>query len=429
MNRGFVVGDRPLGTSGDVHPLWNASYGAVSSYWALAASVIGESHLAHGMSRDDAVVIRCVGPWLAVGVSDGVGSRPLSRLGATGVADALTIALLSDLTPRLRPVPPEPLPPSRQKAWERIIATLPERTEVMSIGNDGVLPAGSLTWWIPFDDRGGEGQKPADTPAIPARTSSTDALSHPERDRTELATAEEMTDHIAADIPKQMMQTGSDPNATASAAVQARVRSPAEARDLAGRMRAAFEAAHKTVWQRASTYNLQPGDLSCTALALILNTTTGQFAVGQVGDGTFLGLREDGNVTVFLDPDDDSDLQKTYAIGSPKWEEHFSCKSFLPGTGADSWRSFFVMTDGISSDLLYAPRETMERWARSAQAGLDQMSTPQDAAGAMVRALAMYNRQGSFDDRTLAIVTRRDSTSAHRQDNAGRQERAGADSD
>ena len=67
-------------------------------YLVVGASAIGHLHLYHQTPRDDAFVIRCVDPWLAVVVSDGVGSRPFSRYGATCVAEVLSAYLLQPFT-------------------------------------------------------------------------------------------------------------------------------------------------------------------------------------------------------------------------------------------------------------------------------------------------------------------------------------------
>src|SRR5438105_2012236 len=107
MHSGFVVGDRILGvSSGDTHPLWTAAYGVLGPYWILLASAVGQLHLAQEQSRDDAVVARSAGAWLAVAMADGVGSRPLSRYGATYVADSLASKLLQRLLPPVQAVKP-----------------------------------------------------------------------------------------------------------------------------------------------------------------------------------------------------------------------------------------------------------------------------------------------------------------------------------
>lgn len=49
----------------------------------VGASVRGRLHVYNKVPRDDAFAVRSNGLWLAIAVSDGVGSRPLSRFGAS----------------------------------------------------------------------------------------------------------------------------------------------------------------------------------------------------------------------------------------------------------------------------------------------------------------------------------------------------------
>ena len=88
MATGFVVGDRGLGASGDTHPAWMLGHATAGDCLVTGASAIGKIHLEHGAQRDDAFLVRTNGAWLAVAVADGVGSRPLSRYGATYVVEA-----------------------------------------------------------------------------------------------------------------------------------------------------------------------------------------------------------------------------------------------------------------------------------------------------------------------------------------------------
>jgi len=74
-----------------------ASYGQVGNYTYLGASTIGKLHLRDARPRDDAYAIRQHGDWLAVGVSDGLGSRPKSRFGSCFAAESLTGYLLSGI--------------------------------------------------------------------------------------------------------------------------------------------------------------------------------------------------------------------------------------------------------------------------------------------------------------------------------------------
>jgi hypothetical protein len=118
MLTGFVIGDRGLSASGDTHPFWMMAHAVAGPYLVVGASAVGQIHLGQGLPRDDAFVIRAAGPWLAAAVADGVGSRPLSRYGATYAVEALTALLLRPLVPRAtagEKTATQPLSPHRSK--------------------------------------------------------------------------------------------------------------------------------------------------------------------------------------------------------------------------------------------------------------------------------------------------------------------------
>lgn len=64
----------------------------------IGASVRGRLHEYNETSRDDAFAARCNGRWLAVAVSDGLGSRPLSRYGASFAANKLSTRFFHSVT-------------------------------------------------------------------------------------------------------------------------------------------------------------------------------------------------------------------------------------------------------------------------------------------------------------------------------------------
>lgn len=87
--RGFVVGDRIIGSTADSHADLCAGYGEIGMFRFVGASVIGKSHIRDGSPRDDAFAVRSAGEWLAVAVADGMGSRKRSRYGASYAVEAL----------------------------------------------------------------------------------------------------------------------------------------------------------------------------------------------------------------------------------------------------------------------------------------------------------------------------------------------------
>ena len=108
MQTGFVIGDRGLSSAGDTHPAWMMAHAKAGGYLIVGASAIGQIHLAHAKPRDDGFVIRRIGNWLAVAVSDGVGSRPFSRYGATYAVESLAATLIRPFISILKPEVVEP---------------------------------------------------------------------------------------------------------------------------------------------------------------------------------------------------------------------------------------------------------------------------------------------------------------------------------
>src|SRR2546421_10489708 len=135
MLTGFVIGDRGLGASGDTPPNWVMAHAEVGPYLVVGASAVGQIHLAKKLPRDDAFAIRSVGPWLAVAVADGVGTRPLSRYGATYVVESLTLLLLRKLAPPIKlaknqlPTDPSSIPSSAKEDAELKYLAPPPTTE------------------------------------------------------------------------------------------------------------------------------------------------------------------------------------------------------------------------------------------------------------------------------------------------------------
>ena len=94
--RGFVVGDRILEQAADSHADWCAAYGRLGAYRFIGASAIGKLHIRDSRPRDDAFAVRSAGEWLAVAVSDGMGSKKQSRYGASFAVEALCEHLLRE---------------------------------------------------------------------------------------------------------------------------------------------------------------------------------------------------------------------------------------------------------------------------------------------------------------------------------------------
>lgn len=93
MNRRFSIGDPIPSQLTDKHIDMRANSARLGRYCVAGASVRGRLHKYNKVPRDDAFAVRSNGTWLAVAVSDGVGSRKLSRYGASFAVNRLCTRL------------------------------------------------------------------------------------------------------------------------------------------------------------------------------------------------------------------------------------------------------------------------------------------------------------------------------------------------
>jgi hypothetical protein len=422
MLTGFVIGDRGLGSSGDTHPAWMMAHAEAGSYLIAGASAAGQLHLARQLPRDDAFIIRSLGPWLAVAVADGVGSRPLSRYGATYTVEALTTLLLRPFAPPLKaekPAPPgggtrapaeqlvppptieatdlklPPDPKTRQKNFEAMLASIGSWLRELVTGPEPALPPelsaqelrqiGSIGWW------------PSPTQVNPPAEQQKPATSEVQQEPQQAAPPPQAPDLAE---PAGMPDT---PN-------------------LMSIMRDAFVKSHLGLRQHAENLKLNLADLGCTALALLFNTATRSGVVGQVGDGALLGLTARGRVQELACPPETDDPQSVYTITRPDFEKYLTLAT-IERPPADPFVAFYVMTDGVSADLLYSPRqEELEVWAQGVDQNLRSSPSPGQAAAGMLNWLATYQVKGSWDDRTLVVITQRERNHGDRQAAAGQSE-------
>ena len=160
--------------------------------------------------------------------------------------------------------------------------------------------------------------------------------------------------------------------------------------------------------EHARSLDLELVDLGCTALALLLNVETGKGAVGQVGDGAILGLTAQGKVLELVQPPDTGDPQATYTLNKPNFGRYLALDE-IARAPEDPFVAFYVMTDGLSGDLLYSPKpKALENWAQKVDYILRVSPSPAQAAAGMLNWLATYTVKGSWDDRTLVVITRRE---------------------
>jgi hypothetical protein len=359
MQKGFTIGDRPLGLLSHLHPPWNMAYAVHRQYRIVAASAIGQSHLAHGGTREDAFTIRALGPWIAVSVADGVGSCSHPHCGAAYTVDLLSSQLLrkSSDSARRGEMPSKNPDPSLIQEDFGFLEEAPWVEDVPT----GIWQAGSVGWGLnsPIRD------------AHPPKTQKADQI------ESQFDSQEEdwESDPFSSQLSEEMIHQS-------------------------------FARTHHFLGDYARHLEVRIDDLGCTALALLFNTETDELAVGQVGDGALLGLRSSGKVELLTDSMEESDsLQSVYPITGSNWSAHFTGHWWEPDS-TDPFCALFAMTDGISADLFYSPGEQWKDWCVNQVNAAKHFTHPSQAASSLLHWLASYKIKGSWDDRTLVMLWR-----------------------
>lgn len=418
MPTGFVIGDRGLGASGDTHPAWMMAHTQSGPYLIVGASAAGQLHLAKQLPRDDAFLIRSIGSWLAVAVADGVGSRPLSRYGATYAVESLTSQLLRPFTALPKPAKPEPsiktsssvrndlAPPSAAEELELVPFELKSFHEAKRSIREIFMT--TLSSW-----RQKQGENLS--PSLPEKVSQeflqvASVGWWPSPDFS--ASHEKLQQGVQASRSTQFK----DPTVTA---VPGQVEGESQSQLLLGDInllpivRKAFDKSHQGLRHHAESLGIELKELGCTALALLLNIETGTGAVGQIGDGAILGLTTHGKVEELVHAPDTDDPQATYTLNSSNFDQYLAVSVFDP-PAISPYVAFFIMSDGVSGDLLYSSRP-LEEWATPLNGNVLAAPSPAQAATGMLNWLASYRIQGSWDDRTLVVITRREKSHGNDQ--------------
>jgi len=422
MLTGFVIGDRGLGTSADTHPFWIMAHAVAGPYLVVGASAIGQFHLGQQLPRDDAFIVRAAGPWLAAAVADGVGSQPLSRYGATYAVEALSALLLRPLVPKATPGEKTAARPLSPQHWKLSPPPIAEETELKI----PVVKEGSTAWTMGISSPEWTGKIWRGTEPAPLAESSATALRQvasvgwwpPLQADRQLAEVSQ-TDQTSAGAVTQGQGGTSDLSPSAL-----------DEPNLVEVVKQAFRKTHQGLGEHARSLGLELTDLSCTALALLLNVETGKGAAGQVGDGAILGLTARGKVLELVQAPDTGDPQATYTLNKPNFERYLA-PAIIERPEADPFVAFYVMTDGLSGDLLYSPQtEMLQDWAQKVDRNLRLSSSPAQAAAGMLNWLATYEVKGSWDDRTLVVITQKEGRSdGNRQPATGQSESAAATDD
>lgn len=417
MRTGFVIGDRGLGASGDTHPAWMLGYAESDSYFIVGASAIGQIHIAQKKSRDDAFIIRSVGSWLAVAVSDGVGSRPFSRYGATYVVESLTALALRKLVSLPKVEKQGTAVYSKSDTVEPSALTRLDDVELKDIAPTPVLQRLQL---------------PLELPSFAISEEPINEQKSSSPNQQQIGTVGWLVPNISKSVqkepelqgitaPNQFKVPGIDTQATDDNDSGSRKRDDAsDDQNLVEILRYTFKSTHLGLHQHAGSLELELADLGCTALLLLLNMETGRLAIGQIGDGAVLGLTAKGKVQELVHAPDTGDPQSTYTINRLNFEKYLSINVLEPPE-ANPFVAFYVMSDGLSGDLLYSPNP-VEPWALAVKANLQGAPGSDSAAAGMLHWLSTYQVKGSWDDRTLVVIMQREKSDGNRQPVTGQLE-------
>jgi len=342
-------GDSIIGSPDDEYSDERVLGFASDGYCVVGASVRGKMHIRNEVPREDAVAVYRTRRWVAVAVSDGVGSSKYSRLGASFAVNRVCENLLDQ------------------------------------IGEIGSPRKGARQW---LSREAEPGQEQLEGAVWQGLRNAAHGLKKHAESLSKTVGCREGTD--IGDSPESVaVGTAEEPGAdeTAEETIQAEVSSA---------QRTELSPGHTT---------LAVEDLHCTLLALILNLKTGTMALAQVGDGLILGLTGGLNAVPLIDPQVPGQTGQTYVITQKDWDQYCSVR-IIPGDLSQEYATVYLMTDGVADDCQHGPPEDiLQRWAKDMDSEIrryDVETTKERLRGY----LTDYQAKGSYDDRTLVAVYR-----------------------
>ncbi len=188
-------------------------------------------------------------------------------------------------------------------------------------------------------------------------------------------------------------------------AMKAAMPEPPTSEDLGRAIWAGLKAAYQAVKAFAVEHEVNVGELS-TTLQLLIHWPQDKgclLAVAHIGDGIMTAETLDGQYYLLTDPDTDpDDASRTLFLTSgplKQWMERAKVYQF-----DEPLDIVALMTDGLSGDL--------EPYAELLHTNLFEalrnrvLCYPLKQREAALLPLISYDRRGSFDDRTLAVLSR-----------------------
>ena len=164
--------------------------------------------------------------------------------------------------------------------------------------------------------------------------------------------------------------------------------------------RKALEAAWTALYKTADERQIPFKDLATTLLLLAYHPQLNILGYAQVGDGLIVAQKDDGELVLLGEPESGEYSGQTYFMTSYEHDKLASKSRSLEAK--NPLRLFFVMSGGVSDDL-YPPLERV----MGLVAPMPTVLTSKDPGEALYDLIG-YERAGSFDDRTLAVLCNRE---------------------
>lgn len=169
----------------------------------------------------------------------------------------------------------------------------------------------------------------------------------------------------------------------------------------------AFRNTRADLQRFAFNHGVELDELHSTLLSLMLNTKTGELGVGQIGDGLILGLDDNKDARLLAEPPTTDDPGASYFITQDDWEQYLYTRE-IPGEEVGHFSTFYLMTDGVANDCQYGPpTDILNIWANDMDREIRLVPSLQVTTERLKNYLANYKAKGSFDDRTLVVIYRK----------------------
>jgi hypothetical protein len=161
----------------------------------------------------------------------------------------------------------------------------------------------------------------------------------------------------------------------------------------------ALRESWKALFQDSERRKVEFRDLSTTLLLLMYHPKKNLVGVAQIGDGLIAAQLQDGRIALLGNPESGEYSGQTYFLTNHKPDDLPSKCETPEAPGPIKY--FFVMTDGVADDL-YPPKERLPGLIKAIPSVMVELK-PEEALLELIN----YNRPGSFDDRTIVVVCKR----------------------